>query len=340
VAFCTACGSALPGDSARFCIKCGAPLNDADPTTVSTEVALVAQESSSSDGPDHDDDTAGYDVHLTDSGRKKIPIIKTIRTHTGFPLRDAKAIADHGGRLGLSLSQEQAANLAATLQAHGASVEIISSDGSPISVGEVVAESVARSDPRITDLGFLRLRGRVRNAVLESLRQDEPVIVVVRGAHGQAMVGTDTRVFVCKPGFMAGATLGAEVTTWQYRNLAGVQIHKGMMTGAVILQGPGQSGHSASYWRGTRDDPRKAPNAIPVAADWGEVKASVTRLQSQLDQAHRDLATPPVPSPAVLPTAGASSIADEIRKLAELRDAGVLDETEFAAAKQRLIDGR
>jgi hypothetical protein len=45
------------------------------------------------------------------------------------------------------------------------------------------------------------------------------------------------------------------------------------------------------------------------------------------------------PTPVSAPTANASSVADEIRKLADLRAQGVLTEQEFAAAKQRLIGG-
>ena len=37
---------------------------------------------------------------------------------------------------------------------------------------------------------------------------------------------------------MAGASFGSELTTWDYRNLVGVQLHTGMMSGAVILQAP------------------------------------------------------------------------------------------------------
>ncbi len=50
-----------------------------------------------------------------------------------------------------------------------------------------------------------------------------------------------------------------------YRNLVGVQLHAGMMSGSVVLQAPGQSGSKTSYWKQGDDDPFKAPNAIPVS---------------------------------------------------------------------------
>jgi hypothetical protein len=158
---------------------------------------------------------------------------------------------------------------------------------------------------------------------------------VIRGAHGQAMIGTQSRVIVCKPGWMAGATLGAETTTWNYRNLAGVQVHKGMVSGAVILQGPGQTGQKTSYWGHKKDDPARAPNAIPVAGNWGEVKDGAARLQHLIDEAHNPTAMVAA-QPAGAPP---KSLTEELRELVELRDSGVIDDAEFQQLKQRLISG-
>lgn len=176
------------------------------------------------------------------------------------------------------------------------------------------------------------LRQRVKRALAENLSEGESIHVVIHGTSGQAIVGTATRAFVLKPGFMAGATLGAEVTSFSYRNLAGVQVHKGMMTGSVLLQSFGQAGEKTSYWRQGDDDTFKAPNAIPIAGGWDVVKAGAATLRQLIDQAHD-------PGPAAAPShQETSSVADEIAKLAELKAAGALTEDEFTAAKQRLLD--
>jgi len=172
-----------------------------------------------------------------------------------------------------------------------------------------------------------KMKGRVVSSLEENLRPDELIKVVVAGAHGQVMVGTDSRLFVIKPGMMAGATFGAEVTSWGYKNLVGIQVHKGMMSGSVIVQAPGQDGHRGSYWGGGKSDPAKAPNAIPVAGDWPKVKEDVAKLQHLIDESH---------APAAAPAAEVS-LADEMKKLAELHAAGVLNDSEFSAAKQRLL---
>ena len=104
------------------------------------------------------------------------------------------------------------------------------------------------------------------------------------------------------------------------------------MTGAVIIQAPAQAGISTNYWRSNDSDPFKAPNAIPVSTDWGEVRAAVARLRELIDAAHSDQRAS---QPA---SAAPTSLADELRKLAELHESGVLNDTEFSAAKQRLLE--
>jgi hypothetical protein len=136
---------------------------------------------------------------------------------------------------------------------------------------------------------------------------------------------------MCKPGFMAGATFGAEFTAWSYLNLAGLQRHKGALGGAVALQAPGQTGLSTNYWGHEGADPWKAPNAIPIAGDWEQVDRGVARLARLIDDAQRPSTQPvEVEQPPI-------SKADEIRKLADLYSQGFLSAEEFDAAKTQLL---
>jgi hypothetical protein len=172
------------------------------------------------------------------------------------------------------------------------------------------------------------------NAELDAnLRPDESVEVIINGPSNQAVIGTDRRVFVYKKGFMAGATFGAEMTSWDYRNLVGVQIHTGMMSGAVVLQAPGQSGIKTSVWASGDGDPYKAPNAIPINRPFDQAKVGVGRLRELIETAHRES-----PNAAGAPVAGSGpSLADELKKLADLRATGVLSDDEFVALKAKLL---
>lgn len=48
-------------------------------------------------------------------------------------------------------------------------------------------------------------------------------------------------------------------------------------------------------------------------------------------------AAPPPPPPAAAPSAGGTDLVAEIQKLSALRDQGILDDAEFAAAKAKLL---
>lgn len=178
------------------------------------------------------------------------------------------------------------------------------------------------------------LHSKANEALDKNLLPGETVKVIIRGPSNQAIIGTERRAFVFKKGFLAGASFGSELTEWQYSHLVGVQIHTGMMTGAVILQGPGQSGKSTSHWGHDDDDPYKVPNAIPISRPYALAEAGVARLRELIHDSQH------APSAAqVAPTAvpEASSIADELTKLAALRDSGVLSEDEFLDLKLQLI---
>jgi hypothetical protein len=197
-----------------------------------------------------------------------------------------------------------------------------------------VLAAPVRLDESVNPDDYLKLKSRVKKALDGNLRVDDTVRVIIRGAHGQAMIGTDSRVFVCKPGFMAGASFGAEITSWSYLNLLGVQVHKGLMSGSVLLQGPGQTGVDTSYWGRQKTDPKNAPNAIPVVEDgkgWDRVQASAARLRQLIDEAH----APSAPPSAV---SASASLGDELRKLTELHEQGSLTDEEFASAKARLLE--
>jgi Short C-terminal domain len=130
---------------------------------------------------------------------------------------------------------------------------------------------------------------------------------------------------------MAGATFGSELTSWDYRNIVGVQIHTGMMSGAVIIQAPGQSGKSTNTWKNKDSDPYKAPNAIPINRPWQPTQAGVARLRQLIERAHNGGAAG-VPAPA-------TSLVAEVERLAQLRASGALTEAEFESLKAKLLAG-
>jgi hypothetical protein len=175
-----------------------------------------------------------------------------------------------------------------------------------------------------------RLHRGANDALDKNLASDEAVEVVITGPSNQAIIGTGRRAFVYKKGFMAGASFGSELTSWDYRHLVGVQLHTGMLSGAVVLQAPGQTGNRTNTWTFGDDDPYKAPNAIPITKPWQQAEEGVARLRQLIDKAHQPSGAP------VEPPVDQDPIA-VLRQLGELRDAGVLDEQEFQTKKAEIL---
>jgi hypothetical protein len=123
--------------------------------------------------------------------------------------------------------QRQVTEFIAMVTGHG---------GAPADAGGLTA---ATANPDLLRR-ISHLHSRVTTYLGENLREGEQIKVLIDGGANQVIVGTDSRLFVIKVGWLAGATRGVEATSWSYRNVLGIQTHKGMVTGAVIVQGPGQ----------------------------------------------------------------------------------------------------
>jgi len=66
-----------------------------------------------------------FDVHLTEIGPNKIPVIKVVRQATGLGLKEAKAVVDEApGPVKTGMSKQEADELGEQLKGEGATVEI------------------------------------------------------------------------------------------------------------------------------------------------------------------------------------------------------------------------
>jgi hypothetical protein len=175
-------------------------------------------------------------------------------------------------------------------------------------------------DP-LADLG--RLGPRAARALAENLAPEETVRVVIRGKGTQAIAGTDTRALVLKPGLMPGADPAAEVSSWNYRDVAGVEVNERILGGSVVLRVPGQDAIELPFWGGGSTDPRQAPNAIPAAGDWDVIRARAASLALLIDAEHANDTRP-------------ESAAELLRELEDLHRHGVLSDEEVGVAERRL----
>ncbi|MFK4786001.1 50S ribosomal protein L7/L12 [Fusobacterium sp. MFO224] len=94
-------------------------LEDHFGVTAAAPVAVAA-----AGGAAAEEEKTEFNVELVSAGAKKIGVIKEIRGITGLGLKDAKALADNGGMIKEAVSKEEAAEIKATLEAAGATVEV------------------------------------------------------------------------------------------------------------------------------------------------------------------------------------------------------------------------
>jgi hypothetical protein len=183
--------------------------------------------------------------------------------------------------------------------------------------------------------------GGARAAIEQDLMAGEEILVVIRGTGSTAIAGTDRRAFIFKKGLLAGATFGHKLGSFAYETIVGVELHSGAMTGAIVIHVPGAASVSTRYWKNEKSDPHKAYNAIPIARPYANAQSGVSVLRALISEhssARHPHARPAHASAAVAaPLVAEPDVFEQLRKLAELRDAGIVTSDEFDAKKAELL---
>jgi hypothetical protein len=77
------------------------------------------------------------------------------------------------------------------------------------------------------------LHKKARKLAERTLGDDEELVAVIRGRSRQAMLVTDRRVIMVKPGLMAGAWLGPKAAGFPLTEITTVNVHTGRGMGAL-----------------------------------------------------------------------------------------------------------
>jgi hypothetical protein len=177
--------------------------------------------------------------------------------------------------------------------------------------------------------------------------ETEDVLMVITEPyvnHQGALVVFEDRCMIVKGGFwgglMAGSLGGERAGTFYFTQITGVEYNSGMLTGVLEILTPSYQGSAnKDYWRGTNksrnadsNDPWTLSNCLPLSKEgYKSAQALITELKSLISKSQR-----PTVSQTIVQ---GSDLASELKKLAELRDAGILSEEEFSSAKAKLING-
>lgn len=174
---------------------------------------------------------------------------------------------------------------------------------------------------------------------------------VVGGAVGAGVLAAlGDRLIIAKVGAMtslvSGSFGGGRVTTFPYTEITGIEYNAGLLSGVLEVLTPSYSGTSnKDYWRGTfasrnanADDPWTLSNTLPMPRDiYQQALPRLNEMRARIAEAKRPQVVIAAPQPALAAPPAPASVADELGKLAGLRDQGVLSDAEFQNAKQRVL---
>ena len=189
--------------------------------------------------------------------------------------------------------------------------------------------------------------GAVGRKALEEVERncrahERPEFIVGERAAG-ALAAFGDRCIIVKRGTLTGLASGSwgggRVATFMYGQITGVEYNSGWFTGVLEILTPSYQGTAnKDFWRGTfasrnanSNDPYTLSNCLPLA------KPTYEQARQQIDWMRQMVAATQANQVSASTSYAAPELSAEIRKLAELRDEGVLTEEEFAGAKRALL---
>jgi hypothetical protein len=236
-----------------------------------------------------------------------------------------------------------------------ATVERLAATGIPPTLHRAASDQVRAAAEADAAWSTVRVVGNQPNtktwkAIREHAMPGEvPWFVVGAETAGGALVAFADRCMIVKVGamtsMMAGSFGGGRITTFPYGEITGIEYNAGMMSGVLEILTPSYQGSAnKDYWRGTfksvnsdSNNPWALSNTLPIGKPiYQQALPLLNEMRAKIADAKRPTIVMNGP-PSAQPASGGGGLADEIGKLAALRDQGVLSEQEFQAAKQAAI---
>jgi hypothetical protein len=190
----------------------------------------------------------------------------------------------------------------------------------------------------------------------QNLVQGEQVLGQVIGSFDQAVIATTHKLLIVKHGIMAGQTFGGKATSFDYRNIMGVEVRTGWAHGEFEVIVGGLSTPAGNRGK-DKVKAAESPNAIGFASVdqkiYQSMAAQIRMMAAQppalASQPMAAYSQPSAPAPRTLAeyaqrpastfnhASSSVPIPEQIRQLAELHAAGILTDAEFAAKKAELL---
>lgn len=188
--------------------------------------------------------------------------------------------------------------------------------------------------------------------ILQHCHEGEEPWFILTSVGAGCMACFEDRLMVIKAGnmqgFMAGTAFGSRSATFYYHDISAIEFNKQLLGSVLeVLSASYQGTGNHDYWRGTMSgrnsnsgDPWTLSNTLPIGNDeYAKARGELSELRRRIAEIKRPTMNAAIPTAPPAAPAPSDDLVAQLTKLAELRDAGVLTDEEFATAKARLLSG-
>ena len=169
--------------------------------------------------------------------------------------------------------------------------------------------------------------GKHADILSENISKDEHLHIFMQGiSKDQSLAATDKRIFIIKTGIAGGQLfVGRRCKVFPYEHITSIECSKGFLTGRLQITIAGSAESKDRYI-----DAFYAENAISFANNqYPKFQAVANTIRELMDAYKAQTRSPAIPT--------TESIPDQVKKLAELKDMGILTLEEFESKKAELL---
>lgn len=197
-----------------------------------------------------------------------------------------------------------------------------------------------------------RPRRKAAASILAHAAPGEEPWLIISSPDAGVLVAFDDRLVLIKTGWttsaLAGSFGGQRAATFNFHDVTGIEYNSGLINGVLEILTPSYDGTAnRDFWRGSNrsrnadsNDPFTLSNTLPLdKATHSQAQPHLNELRRRITAFKRTVSVDGyTPAPAPEPdTRLGTGLADELGRLASLRDSGVLTDEEFQSAKARLL---
>jgi len=191
--------------------------------------------------------------------------------------------------------------------------------------------------PIDANIPWEKIHKGLKKGIKEHISEDtKPIFIIVAG-NDEAIVALTHSCLVVKRGISTGALFGGQrVTSFFYSDITTIEYNGGLSQGRVNILTSSFSGmtdfdQDIGVLSGLVSDSEFRPNSIEMN------KVSYKNAKKYFDALNELIAKSKSATGQIVEPKSKSSIDDEIGKLADLRQKGLIDEKEFKELKSKLI---